>query len=141
MIRKGTNPDQPAQADTGTDTKRRYQSGPTPPRMPHETKASAQDQRQRENGRTDTTSSEDRPQQERQGGLADATSTEAGPRQQEDRELNGDVAANGEADDDAGLDLQRASREQLVETARDLDIVDFEDMSREDLVQSIQEAR
>jgi hypothetical protein len=138
MTPRGNQPEQPTQptqAEKGTETKRRYQSGPTPPKMPHERpKTSSRDQQQ--DGHAD----ESRDQQQRQD-RADAHRSVDREQEQWDREQNNASAANGEADDAQTLDLQRASREQLIERARELEIVGFEELSREELVRRIQEAR
>jgi hypothetical protein len=94
MSPKANQPVEPTGAETGRETKRRYQSGPTPPRMPKEPKPSRRDERE-----------------------------------------------SSSSDEVASFELQNASREQLDQKARELNIVGFEEMSNEELVKRIREAR
>ena len=138
MARKGNTPDKETEQETGS--KRRYQSPQTPPQAPRSRtqgeRGRQQDGRAAEfdgeargdSGRGQAT--QGRQQQSRQGSQPDW---------QDDAENEESFGSGSLASRGSDFDLQKASRDELNAIAQELNIDEYDTMTREELVIEIRE--
>jgi len=158
MARKGNNPDK-VDTDQETGSKRRYQSPQTPPQAPRSRTQQGREQGRKPDGLTEQVDREDREdlghehqhgrgmsqaEVEREEGIQGRQGQQQNrqPGQQDwqddaedDRSFDVGTVANRGAD----FDLQKASRDELNAIAQELNIDEYDTMTREELVIEIRE--
>ena len=130
MARKDNTPDK-MDTEKETGTKRRYQSPQTPPEAPRSRQgreqASQPDGQDRELGREQDRRGD---QQDRRGDQQD---------RQDDTRSEQAFGADSPANAGTDFDLQKASRDELDAIAQELNIDEYDTMTREELVIEIRE--